>query len=525
MPPSAIVMKQLAIEIFGDDSKLSASNKPKQSRSLKPPPVASSPSKLSPVSLQEVSNAGVNTLGSNNGKQPARVNFYNSAARISRPAGHSDSIINASLIEEQRKEAALHQLAEKTIVSQKQSNNPDRALESAESTIAMDIEQATDPVERLNRSIAEQQAQLAQLQNSLAALKASQEPPDKQDVQDMEEDEFIPVTTGHKHRKVRGMSKPEQQPGAVTLVPFIQQERDPLTELETKRPTYPMLPTPTPRRPFSQRVSWRIDIPKADTPASALIEGISEVWSVLKEADEMLIVYPWKAKNFAKFKALSGPSKLQNATKEFINRYFPDAYFRPQPGLMYLNVYIGGSVPYDELGKRTQYFFGTNSNRNRVGIWKNAIPFEDVVEIGWLFRSTPGMSSVQIQKELLAHTGIHASLRWRLIAIGVKGKLTEDLESRALHISVCREDCNLAKAKFTKLIFARHRRSHYIGGSPMRLIPLYKDVSPRNKIKCVYYAGRQQKFLKEILTAEIFDILQVDIQSGGYKVAHYENSF
>jgi hypothetical protein len=76
------------------------------------------------------------------------------------------------------------------------------------------------------------------------------------------------------------------------------------------------------------------------------------------------------------------------------------------------------------------------------------------------------MSAENIQKELLVHTSIHASLRWRLIHIRVKGKLTEDLESRALHISVHREDCNLAKAKFTKLIFARHRRSHFIGGKP-----------------------------------------------------------
>lgn len=118
-------------------------------------------------------------------------------------------------------------------------------------------------------------------------------------------------------------------------------------------------------------------------------------------------------------------------------------------------------------------------------------------------------------KELLAHTGIHASLRWRLISIELKGKLEKDLESRALHISVCREDANLAKAKFTKLVFARHRRSHFIGGSPMRLIPLCKDVSPRNKPKCVHYTGRQQNFLKELATAEIFDILQIDIKSVG----------
>jgi hypothetical protein len=106
---------------------------------------------------------------------------------------------------------------------------------------------------------------------------------------------------------------------------------------------------------------------------------------------------------------------------------------------MYLNAYIGSSVSHEELSKM-HYFFGTNSNRNRVGFWKNAIPFEDVVEIGWLFRSTPSMSPQQIQKELLAHTGIHASLCWKLISLDFKGKMEEDLHSRAVHISVHRED-------------------------------------------------------------------------------------
>jgi hypothetical protein len=97
-------------------------------------------------------------------------------------------------------------------------------------------------------------------------------------------------------------------------------------------------------------MSWRIDIPKADTPALALIEGISEIWTVLKEADEKLIIYPWKSCNYSRFKPLSGPAKLQNANKEFINHYFPDAYFRPQPGTMYLNVHIGTSISLKELG-------------------------------------------------------------------------------------------------------------------------------------------------------------------------------
>jgi hypothetical protein len=48
------------------------------------------------------------------------------------------------------------------------------------------------------------------------------------------------------------------------------------------------------------------------------------------------------------------------------------------------------------------------------------------------------MSAEHIQKELLAHTGIHTSLQWRLISIELKGKMEKDLKLRALHISVPR---------------------------------------------------------------------------------------
>jgi hypothetical protein len=460
-------------------------------------------------------------FGDKDSKPPARVHPYNPAARPLPPIG---TFRYGNFHQDQQQEEI------QTAVQQSRKKFPhncnpgvfmvDQTVEPIEiRKIAqenkMEVEGDMDPVEKLNKSIALQQSQLQQLQTALVALKSSQS---DNSASRMEEDPFTVVGPSHKKHTTNVNSRltlqASTQSQEVVTHPN-RPQRDPLTELAMKRPTYPVLPEPTPRRLFHNRMSWRIDIPKADTPALALIEGISEIWSVLKEADEKLIIYPWRARNFTRFKPLSGPSKLQNANKEFINRYFPDAYFRPQPGTMFLNVYIGTSISLEELGLRTQFFFGTKQNMKRVGVWKNSIPFEDVVEIGWLFRSTPGMSTESIQKELFAHTGIHASLRWKLIHMGLKGKLTEDLESRALHISVRREDCNLAKAKFTKLIFARHRRSHFIGGSPMRLIPLYKDVSPRNQSKCVHYSGRQQNFLKEIRPAEIFDIAQIDIKSVG----------
>jgi hypothetical protein len=514
------------------DSTSDNSNSGLNKGNLKPPPVASLPPESptippeSPTTITDRELA-VEIFG-DDAKPPARLNSYNPVARM---LPDSNDRFYASLIEEE--------VLEKASKTSKTSSHPGTTFKSREipnavqqkhkhpsipeSNLEMDIDNESDSVQQLNQSIAKQQAQLEKLQNALAALKAPSSPRGTQDMDlsKIDDDEFLPVVA-HGHKK-KTTNPPENTREAhesssalaSQLAITIRPSRDPLTELAAKRPVYPSLPVPTPRRSFVQRMTWRIDIPKADTPANALVEGITEVWSVLKEADDKMIVYPWKSRNFAKFKALSGPSKLQNNTKEFINRYFPDAYFRPQPGSMYLNVYIGTSISQEELGLRTQHFFGTKTNRTRVAFWKNSIPFEDVVEIGWLFRSTPGMYAEHIQKELLAHTGIHATLRWRLISIELKGKMEKDLESRALHISVRREDANLAKAKLTKLVFARHRRSHFIGGSPMRMIPLCKDVSPRNKPKCIHYTGRQQNFLKELASAEVFDILQIDIKSVG----------
>jgi hypothetical protein len=126
------------------------------------------------------------------------------------------------------------------------------------------------------------------------------------------------------------------------------------------------------------------------------------------------------------------------------------------------------------------------------------------------------MSADTIQQELFKHTGIHAAVRWKMISVvAFRGKLSKDFQVKALHISVRREDGNLAKAKFTKLIFAKHRRSHFIGGSPMRMIPISKDLSERNQAKSQYYCSRQQSFLKDILVVENFDIMQIDTRAIG----------
>jgi hypothetical protein len=274
------------------------------------------------------------------------------------------------------------------------------------------------------------------------------------------------------------------------------------------RPTYsdPILPSPARKNFF--RCTWRVDTPKNTAPEEGVRDAILEIWSALKDADRRLIIYPWHQLAHGHYKALSDTSKFPKK-KDTMIRYFKDAYFRPHAGPMYIRVYIGCDLSDEELGKLTSGFFNSLKNRTRIGFWKNPLQFEEIVEIGWLFHSTPGMDASTIQDEIFRHCGIKTALRWKINATELKGNLPRTLQIRAYHVSVHRKDMAAAKFVLTRKIFARHRRSHFIGGSPMQLIPIMKDVSPNHKQKCIYYIALQSSFLNKIDSMESWEIINL----------------
>jgi hypothetical protein len=144
------------------------------------------------------------------------------------------------------------------------------------------------------------------------------------------------------------------------------------------RPSYVNATPSTPGRKYFFRSTWRVDIPKNTPPEEGVRDALLEIWSALKDADRRLLIYPWHQSAYGRYKALSDTSKFPKK-KETLIRYFKDAYF-------------GCDLSDEELGKQTSGFFNSPKNRTRIGFWKNPLQFEDTVEIGWLFHSTPGMN-------------------------------------------------------------------------------------------------------------------------------------
>jgi hypothetical protein len=276
-----------------------------------------------------------------------------------------------------------------------------------------------DPLIRINDRIERVKAQLKQLEEAKALVRGQ---PGSSSYAAVLSKENPNATVDHPQLKQTPSAHVSSQPPPPAVLPP-NPNLSPLASLATVRPVYPAIPDPSPKRPYFSRYSWRIDIPQgAESPTKGLTEAISEIWTVLKEADDKILIYPWKMEDHGRHKPLTNPTKLPS-TKEGITRYFKDAYFRPHPGSMYIKVFLGISLSHEELGKQTQHFFGTVKNRTRVGMWKSNLQYEDVVDIGWLFRSTPGMSSDTISQELFAHTGIHTSIRWKVISQNTRGEI------------------------------------------------------------------------------------------------------
>jgi hypothetical protein len=251
--------------------------------------------------------------------------FFDDVAKppVKSPVPHSAATIRATtqvdIISEHEEIKAL-QLT--SVGVQEKNHNSDDAKE-----LKIDV------LEKLNQSIAAKQAQLEQLQASLLSLKSQAAHSDPQVTLDVEMHEVAqtsrPITSspqisddysnkeiGHavlhedanpfilvqSKNSSQGRAKPTQtsqlqMPTTSVSAPQASRQPDPLTELAQRRPVYPILPDPVPKRPYFQRTTWRIDIPKdADSPQKALLDAINEIWVVLKEADDKLLVYPWRVR-------------------------------------------------------------------------------------------------------------------------------------------------------------------------------------------------------------------------------------
>lgn len=188
-------------------------------------------------------------------------------------------------MEEER--ALAEEIFEGKNISSHEDSKP-RAVDTGKDTRllaeAMDIDQSPlqsnpDTIAQLNESIEKNKKLLFKLQEMLRALEASNENDGTSASYDANSASTIPPESND-------VGKSAHRPIAQN------QQRDPIAELATQKPTYPKLPEPSPKRSHFYRATWRISLPNdMESPVEGLIDGISEIWTVLKGIDDKMIIY------------------------------------------------------------------------------------------------------------------------------------------------------------------------------------------------------------------------------------------
>jgi hypothetical protein len=98
---------------------------------------------------------------------------------------------------------------------------------------------------------------------------------------------------------------------------------------------------------------------------------------------------------------------------------------------------------------------------------------------------------------------------WRVIPLGVKGKIPEEEIVHALHVECAKEQAAVAKAVFSNVYSADVKC--FLGGIKLQFVPdIYTVVSQPLKAKVLHLCAQQARFLKNVVEMMSYEITSLD---------------
>jgi hypothetical protein len=283
----------------------------------------------------------------------------------------------------------------------------------------------------------------------------------------------------------------------------------------TGPPSKPYI-VPQPEREHHGRYTWKVQARPSANKAEGLRKGILEIWDELFATDPTLVIYPWSENKAGDDRsALLSPDHCPTVPQD-LRKFFHKAYHRANGSdTYYIEVRMGHDMSVRDLRFESSEFFGSDKNRNRVGFWYKHLQHDNIVEIGWLLGSTLSMSLDRLAVEVFHRSKRQVEIGCRYKGIALKEfnpNLPPGEFVKAIHIEVKKEQAKAAKKYLTQL-FSHHRASDFVMGTPMRLVPVLKDLSTRSERKCLRLRARQKFFVADIRNARTWQIDSVDYRS------------
>jgi len=172
-----------------------------------------------------------------------------------------------------------------------------------------------------------------------------------------------------------------------------------------------------------------------ENPDKDMHQAILAYLRELKEADNRLVIYPWKSTDGLGAKpnlpVIRNLDKLPT-TLNGLRGYLPGLRQLRQSGKVYSSACLGMDKTLDQVRTTAGSWLKSNDS----GLYIQQIQAEQTYTVGWLLYSIQSMDTQALQTALEKHVGISVHARWQMINTGHNRDLKDSEKIKALHLKV-----------------------------------------------------------------------------------------
>lgn len=260
---------------------------------------------------------------------------------------------------------------------------------------------------------------------------------------------------------------------------------------------------------FKTRISVKVNVPPSDTPETALMHRIKEFIRELKEADESIVIFPWKAKDYGKC-AIDKADDVPSDLRKF--KIFTKKIWAAKPDVAattYFQLWVGHDFDIKDIRFNMQDWL----RQGQHGVYVDMLQADDSVDVGWLLYSTQTMDAGALADEIMeVIKPDKIGLRWKKIETGSNKKVSASKVVKALNVEgSMRQKASILHKLHQYLGSTNKPIEQYPNQIRLRFVKNKADtVNPTEKSKIDKLRDRQKLFTRDILTSTTFDIIQLD---------------
>lgn len=260
---------------------------------------------------------------------------------------------------------------------------------------------------------------------------------------------------------------------------------------------------------YKTRISVKVNTPPSDKPETTLMQRIKEFVTELISTDDSLVIFPWKNRDYGKC-AIEDAEDVTLDIRKF--KIFTKKLWASKPNTAATN-YFQLLIGHDNEIKDIRYEMRDWLQQGQHGLYEDMLQADDAIEIGWLLYSTQVMDAGALADEIMeAISPLKIGLRWKKINTGSTKKVPDSKVVKALNVEGSMRHKSVILQKLHQYLGSTKKPAYeYPNGIRLRFVKNKADtVNPTEKAKIDKLRDRQKSFTRDILTATIYDIVQLD---------------